>query len=110
MLKIDGAISQEIVLHLNKKTHESEELKMTNKSMTKNLNRRKGIRKNLTTYFSVRLLQGLIFAISFHYYMNIFGERSIEWKWMILTFPAWLVFGTIFLEMIPHFLPKKKSK
>ena len=83
---------------------------MMNKTIVKKINKRKGIRKNLTTYFSVRLIQGLLFAISFHYYINTFGERTIEWKWMILTFPAWLVLGTLFLEMIPHFLPKKKSK
>lgn len=83
---------------------------MSNKSTMKDQPIRKGIRRNLRTYFSVRLLQGVGFTALFHYYINTFGERTIDWKWTVFTFPAWLVLGTLFLEMLPLLFKTSKSK
>lgn len=62
--------------------------------------RGKGIRKNLTTYFTVRLLQGFILAILFHLFLNATGERSLDWKFLIMTFPMCSILGTMFFESV----------
>lgn len=62
--------------------------------------RGKGIRKNLTTYFTVRLVQGFALTILFYYFLNATGERHMEWKYVFFTFPAWSVLGTMLFESI----------
>ncbi|MDI3236435.1 hypothetical protein QK289_15575 [Exiguobacterium antarcticum] len=65
-------------------------------------NQRVGIRKNLTTYFTVRFLQGTALMITFYLYMNTFGVNEIPFKWMLITFPGCIIFTTYVLEMIHH--------
>lgn len=72
--------------------------------------KRKGIRRNLTTYFTVRLLQGLALTILFYFYLNTFGERKMEWKWVVLSYPAWSIYGTMMFEAFHCVMVDKKKR
>jgi len=62
--------------------------------------RGRGIRKNLTTYFSVRILQGFAITILFYFFINTSSERQIAFKYIVWTLPVWVVMGTMLFESI----------
>lgn len=71
--------------------------------------KRVGIRKNLSTYFTVRFIQGLAFTITFFLYMNNLGNHAISWWLLPAALPGSLVLTTILLEMLPHFVKFNKK-